>query len=725
MPRDTNNIDFMAERQEVSVDTECYPNYWCIGFENIATGKRVVLEMYEGHPLDRIKLREYLQRFRIYTFNGKHYDEPMIAMALQRGSNNARMKKFNDAIIMNGKNGKPKLKPWEILDRYEVVIPSYLDHIDLFEVAPGVRLSLKKYGARMNMKRLAETPVSFDKPIDLEHDRPRVRAYLFNDLATTSELRRRLKTEIKTRMHMSAALNFDVRSKSDAQMAEAQFKVKYERATGTPPDKPRVRSMRFLYEPPPFIRFETQQLKEVFDIICDTEFVVDARNPNNKKVWGVVKLPQAIKDIKLRIGFTDYKMGIGGLHSKEHRRSFIADDDTLIKDRDVRAYYPHLMLACGYEPDSLAGHFTPIFIESVEGRDALKLKAQMLKDKGEPEEIWIEYDNQSGTFKIVNNGTFGKAGSPYSIIWAPKMLIGTTLTGQLALLMLIERLELRGFTVISANTDGIVTVIPKEKYGEFTAIVFDWECDCSLQTEEVDYAGVYSRDVNSYIALVRDEKTGEVKKAKRKGLFAPAGLQDKHDPTYDICSTAVVNYLKDGDDIEKTIRRCSDITQFVAVKQVGKAGAFTADGEPLGKMIRWYIGEGVKTAIYTEDKKRVAGTTGAVPCLDLPDEFPEDVDLDWYVREAYARLDDIGLKVRDPKQADRSGYVLGSLPKQKTVHIVDMKTRTSLCQRATEKQVREAWIEYKFAPQNMRACKACQEERGYVDEDEDQDELAS
>lgn len=727
MPRDTEIIDYLLPRNEAVTDTECFSNYWCIGFENTETGKRVVLEQYDGHVLDRARLRDILQRFRIYTFNGLNYDIPMICYAMQKGTTCAMLKKLNDFIIVDNKlRGDKKLMPWEILDRFNITVPKWLDHIDLFEVAPGVRLSLKKYGARMNMKRLQETPIPFDKPLNLHTDRVKVIDYMNNDLATTAELKRRLKSELAARAWMSKDLNFDVRSKSDAQMAEAQFKVKYEKITGERPDKPKVRSMRFRYEPPPFIKFRTKQLQDMFETICSTDFVIDATNKKNKKVWGVVKLPQAIKDIKLRIGETDYKMGIGGLHSKEHNRSFVADEKTIIKDRDVRAYYPRLMLACGYEPDSLEGVFTPIFRESVDKRDVFKMKAQFLKDNGEPEEVWIEYDRNAGTFKIVNNGTFGKAGSPYSIMYAPKMMISTTITGQLCLLMLIERLHMAkvGFNVISANTDGIVTVIPKEHYGLFTAIVFDWEVDCTLQTEEVDYAGVYSRDVNSYIALVRDEKTGEVKKAKRKGLFAPAGLQDKHDPTYDICSTAVVDYLMKGHDIERTIRRCADITQFVAVKQVGKSGAYLRDGEHLGRMIRWYIGEGVREAIYTEDKKRVAGTTGAVPCLDFPDEFPDDIDYEFYIREAYARLNDIGLSVRDPRSAGRTGYVLASLPKQKTLHIVDLATRRSLCSRATEKTVREAWIEYKRAPDGMRVCKACQEERGYVDEEENEDAMA-
>jgi hypothetical protein len=723
MPRDTNKpIDYMVEKPEASCDTECFPNYWCIGFENIDTGKTLVLEHYEGNPLNRDKLREVLKKFRIFTFNGLHYDLPMIFYALKKGTTPAMLKKLNDFIIVdNKKRGKKMLRPWEILDRFEIDIPKWLDHIDLFEPSPGVRLSLKKYGARMNMPRLAETPIPFDQPLT-PRDRPKVVKYLKNDLATTSELRRRLKTELEARAYMSNELQVDVRSKSDAQMAEAQFKVKYERATGEPPARPKVRSMKFKYEPPSFIRFETKQLQDALDTIINCTFEIKAHNPDNKKEYGVVKLPKEIKALKIRIGFTDYKLGIGGLHSQEHRRSYVADADTLIKDRDVRAYYPRLMLACGYEPTSLEGHFTPIFTESVEKRDVFKFKAQVLKDNGEPEEVWIEYDRQSGTFKIVNNGTFGKAGSPYSILYAPKMMISTTITGQLSLLMLIERLHKAKFEVISANTDGIVTVMDKDRYGVFTAIVFDWEMECSLQTEEVDYAGVYSRDVNSYIALVRDEKTGKVTKAKRKGLFAKAGLQDKHDPTFDICSTAVVEYLMHGKDIERTILDCEDITQFVAVRQL-KNGAFYGNGEKIGHMIRWYISSECHGPFYNDRKGRIGGTMGARECLDLPEEFPDDIDYAWYVREAYARLHDIGLSIRDPKQANRSGFVWAALPKQKTVHLVDMKTRRALCLRE-EKEVREAWVEYKEPPDHLRTCKACQEERGYIDEEDDQDAVA-
>jgi hypothetical protein len=316
------------------------------------------------------------------------------------------------------------------------------------------------------------------------------------------------------------------------------------------------------------------------------------------------------------------------------------------------------------------------------------------------------------------------------------MMIATTMTGQFSLLMLIEELHLNGFNVISANTDGIVTVIPRDRYGEFASIVFDWEMATSFSTEAVRYLGVYNRDVNSYVAVVEDEKApGQVKivddkpEVKRKGVFAKAGLQAKHDPTFDICSTAVIEYLLHGTDIEETIYDCTDITQFIGVKQVGlstladgskKAGGYK-DGEYLGKMVRWYYGEGERGFIAKANGARVAGTTGAVPCMDLPDEFPDDVDHQWYVREAYARLDDIGLSTKNPKLVGRQGYRAAVLPKQKTAHIIDLQTDTSLCGKKA-KNVREPWEELKHVPKDMRICKACQEERGYVDEEDDDDD---
>lgn len=703
---------YLEEKPEAASDTECYPDYWSIGFMGVDSGKAVILERTEDEELDTKRLARFMRKYRVYGFNWMHYDIPMICIAMT-GASNARLKEANDDIIQRG------YRLWQLKEKYGFVIPTWFDHVDLFDPSPGVRLSLKKYGARMNSKRLKETPFSFDEPANTPERRPKVREYLINDLQTTRELRLGMKEDLAQRAEMSATYGIDLRSRSDAQIAAALFRYEImKRNGGTPPPNPIVKTHSFQYKAPAYIKFTTPQLKEVLHIVTSVSFVVKADNPLNKKEWGVVKLPKPIKDIKLRIGFTDYKMGLGGLHSKEKKRSFIADEMTEVTDRDVRGYYPNLMLAGGFFPQVVGPAFPIIFRRFVMDRDKYKLTAEKLKKTGDTTSLtYTRAESRSGTLKIVNNGTFGQTGNPYCFLYAPNLMIQTTMTGQLSILMLIEQLELAKFSVISANTDGIITVVDKCRRWLFQSIIFDWECETQLTTEETQYAGVYSRDVNSYIALPFDYQTNPKAKIKRKGLFAKAGLKDKHDPTYDVCSDAVVEYLTDGTDIEGYIRACEDFTKFIGVRQVAKPGAYK-DGEHLGRMVRWYFPVGETGHIENAKGDRVAGTTGARPCMDLPDEFPDDIDYEWYIREAYARLDDIGLATK--RDLERGGYAWASLPKQKTLHLVDLVTRTSVCERQ-EKQVREAWIEYAVLPEGMRVCKTCSEERGFVDEEIDQD----
>lgn len=690
-------ITFLDKRPTAVVDTECYPNYWSIGFKNTGSKKTVIFEQYAGKELNRAAIAKIFRKFRLITFNGNKYDNQMIALAM-KGASNKQLKAANDDLI------RFKMLPWTFSDKYGCELPEYADMIDLFDVAPGVRTSLKKYGARLGAKWLQELPFHFDRDITPDM-RPMMRRYLSNDLDTTELLADHLATEMEMRAEMSVEYGIDLRSKSDSQIAEALIKWEVEKRTGKKLPKPEdMRGQSFKYNPPSFVKFETEYMRGIFKIVRDAEFVISDK--------GMVKLPPSLSKTKLsvKIGMTEYTMGIGGLHSKEHKRTFLADEDTKIVDSDVRGYYPGLMLAGGFYPKAVGEIFIPVFKGFVRRRDEAKEAAKRFKkiDKAQH----IRYKKISDSLKIVNNGTFGKSGSPFSVLYGPKMLIQTTITGQLAIMMLIERLEAKGFGVISANTDGIVTLVRRSREWLYQAIIFDWECETSLTMEFSEYSGVYSRDVNNYVAIPHDLKTNPDAKVKTKGVFSPASLQEKHDPTFDICSTAVINYLVDGDDIEETIRACDDMRKFVGIKQVKDGGE--KDGEYIGMLVRWYYPVG-ETGFITDVKSgnRVAGTRGARPCMDLPDEFPDDIDYAWYIREAYARLDDVGLPVANPADFGKCGYTLATLPKLKTVHIVDLSTGRSLCDKRP-KAVREPWEEQNETYLISRAgklCKACEEAR--------------
>jgi hypothetical protein len=311
--------------------------------------------------------------------------------------------------------------------------------------------------------------------------------------------------------------------------------------------------------------------------------------------------------------------------------------------------------------------------------------------------------------KIQLNGSYGKLGSPYSFLYAPKLMLQVTLTGQLVLLMLIEELETRGFSVVSANTDGFVTKVPRERYDEFRAVTLDWEMETNLVTEETRYSSLHSRDVNNYIAITKD---GEV---KSKGAFAPAGpgLKGasgmKKNPNCEITIDAVVAFLKNGTPPEQTIRACKDVRKFVTIRTV-RGGALDQDGEYLGKAIRWAYGTKHKTGLsYKLTGNAVPKSDGAMALMTLPDEFPDDIDFSWYVREASAILEDIGLGGVDPALQGRKGVMLGRLGDQKTYHEVLLPVGIARCGRTPE-SIRDRWDEVDAVPAGYRLCAKCRKE---------------
>jgi hypothetical protein len=60
-------------------------------------------------------------------------------------------------------------------------------------------------------------------------------------------------------------------------------------------------------------------------------------------------------------------------------------------------------------------------------------------------------------------------------------------------------------------------------------------------------------------------------------------------------------------------------------------------------VIRWfYSREAPGPIIYNSNGNTVGMSYGAKPCMVLPDEFPNDVDYDWYIRKCEQILKDVG-----------------------------------------------------------------------------------
>ncbi len=641
-------VEFMSDEELTAMpagsvfvfDVETYVNFFYVAFKSLDNGKFVAFERSPDHDFNPTKLLWMLWRFCIVGFNSRNYDLPMIELAA-RGADCKKLKEASDFIIKSGPNyGTEKVTPFAFEKKYGVQIGRY-NHIDLIEVAP-LQGSLKLYAGRLHCERMQDLPFPEDHVLTQE-DAEIVRPYCCNDLSNTELLFNELAPELKLRAEMSEEYGVDLRSKSDAQVAEAVINSELQKVLGYYPKKPTLSADTVLvYDVPDFVCYQTTQLREMLEVVRNARFYLDG--------LGSPIMPPELEKLKVTIGGSTYKLGMGGLHSTEKKTAHYATDEIILADNDVESFYPRTILNQRLCPPHLGEAFLTVYEKIVNTRIHAKAEAAKAKKAGDRAAA-KKWKTVADSLKITINGSFGKLGNKYSTLYAPQLMLQVTITGQLVLLMLIEALEQIGIEVISGNTDGIISKYHKSRHDEVRALIASWEEWTGYKTEETRYKAVFSRDVNSYVAIKEDGGDPEARfideqlGAKTKGAYCERGsalnsILSKNPETL-ICSDAVVRFLVDGTPVEKTIKECRDFRRFVAVKNVRGGGE--KNGRYLGKVVRWYYPKNEAGYIaYVSSGNKVGKTDGARPVMDLPTEFPDDINYDWYINEAVEMLYDCG-----------------------------------------------------------------------------------
>lgn len=674
-------------------DTECFPNYWLLKLRPRG-GSVYSFRLRSGQSFDTVtaaRIRLLFEAFTTVSFNGIYYDVPMITAALS-GYSCEQLKWLNDQLIPKQIKGQPKvqgLKPWELnLPEWQPA-----DHIDVMQVAPGAG-SQNAYAGRIHYKTLQDLPYSPDHVL-AEHEVIDVDIKCENDLGKLEAIFDALAPQLLMREKLSKRYSIDLRSKSDAQVAELVLKVRCEKATGKTIWKMQLDQidwgLKFRCEVPNFIAFEDPQLQYALALVKASVFSIRPpavmRGENDEKGKCVV-MPPELESLEIKLGSSVYKMGIGGLHSQEKKLIVVSTETHLVRMPDVASYYPNLIINSGKFPSAFGPAFTEEYRAIKDERlQIFKPRVKEIEHAGKkdsPEWHDAKADDEGGKTGI--NGGFGKTGSPYSVLWAPEMLIRTTVPGQLSLLMLIEWHERYGIPVVSANTDGIVINCPRDRLHVSEALIKEWERRTGLEMETDDYLAIYARDVNTYFAVKTPDDV------KRKGEYAKGGLKEKKNPDVEICSDAVSDYLAKGIPIEYTIAACRDIRKFVTIQAVAGGGVklwgegprkgalvrdmaatLVANGwmkrgrlwvkgcyeapasgayescfapqrrEYLGKVVRWYYStQAPGPIVYASNGNTVSLSYGAQPCMTLPDDLPDDIDYDWYIKKSLQILVDIG-----------------------------------------------------------------------------------
>lgn len=591
-------------------DSEVYINYAVFCFKHCDSGKYLVFE----YPFDIGKLQWVLHRFLIVGFNSRSYDMLIVTLALT-GATPKKLKELSNKII----NGT--FLAYQFEQSYDIKVIQ-ANTIDLIEVCP-LEGSLKLYAGRLHCKRMQELPID-EEAFLIPQEKVLIRDYCFNDVDNTELVFNFLKPQLELRYSLSNVYGVDLRSKSDAQIAEAVISHELTRLTGVKYQKPLNHIPHFYYQIPSFLRYHNKQLQELLAIIGNTPFQFDTD--------GRIKMPELVAKLDLRIGKSTYRVGVGGLHSTEESVIRKADAGTLLLDRDVASYYPAIILNQGLYPKHLGESFLQVYKGIVDRRLAAKKAADKVS---------------ADALKITINGTFGKLGNRWSLLYSPELLFQVTLSGQLCLLMLIDMIEAKGWglRVASANTDGVLIECHYRMRETLNEVITHWEQTTGFVTEETEYTAVYSRDVNNYIGIKKD---GGI---KTKGCYSERGSSGdsplSRNPEAFVSTDAVIALLAVGTPVEETIYNCRDLKRFLVVRNV-RGGAIKS-GKYLGKTIRWYYSTRITQDIqYKVSHNKVPMSEGGKPLMELPNEMPEDINYEKYIEIANDILIELGTRKPDP-----------------------------------------------------------------------------
>lgn len=571
-------------------DTETMPNRTLFCARNIDTGEW--FDLWRHEPDAPTRLMRFLDQdtATFVGFNNRDFDN-VIVSAFCAGRTEIEIKRIADDII---KNSVPHWVSMRKFGLREV----FLDYIDLIEVAPSF-VGLKAYGARMHMPKLQDMPIAHDAFITPEQE-PLLLEYCHNDVETTEGLLAHLEKEILLRVEMSRRYGVDMRSKSDAQMAEQAYitSMGLERKENKIPETVR-------YTPPTFLRFKNPDLQALLDRVAEHTFELNQGT-------GHVQLPDFLGSQTVAFGCGEYQLGVGGIHSVHDKKVCHVAGDDVICDIDAASFYPSIILVCGFVPANLGQPFINEYKKIYDRRLEAKRKGDKVTD---------------ATLKISLNGTFGKLASRYSVLYSPDLMLAVTLTGQFTLLMLIEWLEEAGADILSANTDGIAIRYAKNFEEGVQKAVANFADLSKFVFEFTPYRVLALKDVNNYIAVKPDRTL------KTKGLYASRSLSKN--PTAQICADAVGEWLARGTPFLDSIKR-APFCDFISARNV--TGGGEQMGEYLGKVVRWYQSNdpALEPIRYKANGNKVPKSDGARACMSLRDKnlHPADLDYDWYHKEA-------------------------------------------------------------------------------------------
>lgn len=607
----------MAGNEFRFYDLEVFPNFFLATFTN---GTKWWTFELSAEKRELARFCSFLHNCGVLVgFNSFSYDDLISRFIYQRvrdngDCTNADIYDLSQKIIKGGRNDKGIFQL-----QYAKEVPwGYT--VDVFQLV-NKKGALKEWECRQRARKVIESSADFEKPLP-RSEFDNIRAYCRNDTYETFRLFKSHKHLYDLRVKL--AENYDLPKRifaiGDAGIAQMVLTTLHERRTGLWSAKLRAmakdssdnseREYMMTDIISPRVSFLTEEFQDIEERLRESSAVGDSRG-----ITWHIKDSFFKKPVKL--AGVDFKIGLGGLHSDDGPGVFVASKTIRIIDLDVTSYYPSIMIEEELFPQHLGVSFINDFTALRDARVAAKKSGDKVTNEA---------------LKIVINSTFGKLNDEYAPIRSIINALRVTVNGQLFLLMLIERLALKGFKILSANTDGVtISMFRTEKSEEvLKSVMAAWSKKTRHELEMNEFKIYARRDVNNYIAEQLDGKV------KKKGAFQNKPPTGKWDGM--IIKMAAEAYFLKGIQPKDFIAKAKNPADFLFYQRVQNGGHIAHGDKIIGRIARWYVAKEGKQIYRVKDgaKAKIPDGSNAQLMLDISSfdyEFPADIDLEYYIKE--------------------------------------------------------------------------------------------
>lgn len=491
--------------------------------------------------------------------------------------------------------------------------------------------------------------------------------YNKNDVFLCAEIVRQKPDEVKLRYSLSNAFNLNLLSCSRANIADKLLAKFYSELSGLSKkqfEKLRTERTILSFNKIIFshIKFQTKQLQDMLSEMKQ----ISIRRTNKDSFSKTVEFYG-----------TTYTLATGGIHSVDVPGIFKSTDEYTYKHYDISSFYPSTMVAYNIAPKHLN---QKVFTKMVDYFRTTRIKCKHTSDdvemliKGVPNKLSAE------ALKIVINAIYGKFGSETYFLYDRFAQMQVTINGQLMIMMLIESLELAGIHVISANTDGIIIKLYKDKEDIFNKITNEWCTFNKMSADSEDYKLFITRDINNYLNVQTD---GSI---EFKGALDPKQYLKDLKKGYDapIVAIAVYEYFVNNIPVLTTLRNHKDILDFCKTQNVGRQFDVVYDVCKNGEIttihsqrhVRFYVSS---KGIVIQKENKIAGTRSKlaggnpVRILNSLDDLPieeRNINYSYYYNECYKIIDPIMLGISPNQKGDRNKRILsGKCSIKKNSHL--------------------------------------------------------